>query len=112
MKRRISPYPFIVFKTTLMVDDFLIVQMGNPNLAGDYCWVEFYLKAENLTYLFMFMASSVIGNYCRNLDLITIETRRLSKKVLLKQGYYNYVFAHADQKGHQHRPYRRYALAN
>jgi hypothetical protein len=73
--------------------------VGNPDLAGDYCWVEFYFESPELaTPVYVYGQLSdweLLPEF--KLDY-QIERGAYSKKVLLKQGYYNYVFAHSDQK--------------
>lgn len=74
--------------------------VGNPNLAGDYCWVEFYFESRELdlpVYVYGQLSDwELLPEFRLDYDR---KRGAYSKKVLLKQGYYNYVFAHADQKG-------------
>ncbi|MGB2118028.1 MAG: DUF5103 domain-containing protein [Schleiferiaceae bacterium] len=74
--------------------------VGNPDLAGDYCWVEFYFESPELdlpVYVYGQLSDWELLPEFR-LDYHK-DRGAYSKKVLLKQGYYNYVFAHSDQKG-------------
>ncbi len=74
--------------------------VGNPNLAGDYCWVEFYFESPELdlpVYVYGQLSDwELLPEFRLNYHK---KRGAYSKKVLLKQGYYNYVFAHADEKG-------------
>ena len=74
--------------------------VGNPNLAADYCWVEFYFESRELdlpVYVYGQLSDwELLPEFRLDYDK---KRGAYSKKVLLKQGYYNYVFAHADQKG-------------
>lgn len=74
--------------------------VGNPDLAGDYCVVEFYFESPELevpVYVFGQLTNWQLlpefrleYNYARG---------AYSGKILLKQGYYNYVFAHPNAEG-------------
>jgi hypothetical protein len=74
--------------------------VGNPDLAGDYCWVEFYLESEELevpVYVFGQLSNWKLKDEFK-LDYDPIRGAYRGK-ALLKQGYYNYVFAHPDNTG-------------
>lgn len=81
---------------------FLIqrADVGNPDLAGDYHWVEFYLESRELevpVYVF-----GQLTNWKLKPEFqLSYDPARgaYSGEVLLKQGYYNYVFAHPSEGG-------------
>ena len=74
--------------------------VGNPDLAGDYCWVEFYFESPELevpVYVFGQLSDWELQSaYKLKYDA---ERGAYSRKILLKQGYYNYVFAHPNDDG-------------
>ncbi len=74
--------------------------VGNPDLAGDYCLVDFYFESPELdvpVYVYGQLSDwELLPEY--RLDY-NRERGAYSKKILLKQGYYNYVLAHPGEKG-------------
>jgi hypothetical protein len=74
--------------------------VGNPDLAGDYCWVDFFLESPELevpVYVY-----GQLSNWKLDPEFelsYNYSKQAYTGKVLLKQGYYNYVFAHPDEKG-------------
>lgn len=74
--------------------------VGNPDLAGDYCWVEFYFESPELdtpVYVFGQLSDWLLKEECR-LEYLP-ERGAYAGKILLKQGYYNYIFAHPNADG-------------
>lgn len=69
--------------------------VGNPDLAGDYCWVDFYFESPELevpVYVY-----GQLSNWKLDLEFkLTYNNNKqaYTGKALLKQGYYNYIFAH------------------
>ena len=69
--------------------------VGNPDLAGDYCWVDFFLESPELevpVYVY-----GQLSNWKLDPEFqlsYNYNKQAYSVRVLLKQGYYNYVFAH------------------
>jgi hypothetical protein len=74
--------------------------VGNPDLAGDYCVVEFYFESPELevpVYVF-----GALSNWKLDPEFkleYQYDRGAYSKKILLKQGYYNYVYAHPNANG-------------
>lgn len=69
--------------------------VGNPDLAGDYCWVEFYFESPELDVPVYVYGQLSDWELLPEFKLDYNSARgAYSKKILLKQGYYNYVFAH------------------
>ncbi len=74
--------------------------VGNPDLAGDYCWVEFYFKSPKLDVPVFVFGQLSDWRLTNEFELAYNESRgAYSKRVLLKQGYYNFVFAHPTADG-------------
>jgi hypothetical protein len=74
--------------------------VGNPDLAGDYCWVDFYFESPELdepVYVYGQLSDwELLPEFRMNYNQ---QRGAYSKKILLKQGYYNYVFAHPGENG-------------
>ena len=74
--------------------------VGNPDLAGDYCWVDFFLESPELevpVYVY-----GQLSNWKLDPEFeLTYDFNKqaYTGKVLLKQGYYNYIFAHPNENG-------------
>ena len=74
--------------------------VGNPDLAGDYCWVDFFLESPELevpVYVY-----GQLSNWKLDPEFeLTYDYNKqaYTGKVLLKQGYYNYIFAHPNENG-------------
>jgi hypothetical protein len=74
--------------------------VGNPDLAGDYCWVDFFLGSPELevpVYIY-----GQLSNWKLDPEFeLTYDYNKqaYTRKVLLKQGYYNYIFAHPNENG-------------
>ena len=62
--------------------------VGNPDLAGDYCWVDFYFESPELDEPVYVYGQLSDWELCRSLEWITIESVAPTVKILLKQGYY------------------------
>jgi hypothetical protein len=74
--------------------------VGNPDLAGDYCWVDFFLESPELEVpVFVY---GQLSNWKLDPEFqlsYNYNKQAYSGRVLLKQGYYNYVFAHPREDG-------------
>ena len=74
--------------------------VGNPDLAGDYCWVDFFLESPELevpVYVY-----GQLSNWKLDPEFeLTYDFNKqaYTGKVLLKQGYYNYIFVHPNENG-------------
>lgn len=74
--------------------------VGNPDLAGDYCWVEFYFQSELLEVPVYVYGQLSDWQLKPEFELYYNQERKAySRKILLKQGYYNYIFAHPSEEG-------------
>lgn len=74
--------------------------VGNPDLAGDYCWVEFYFESPELEVPVYVYGQLSDWSLRENFKLSYDRNRgAYLGQVLLKQGYYNYIFAHPDSNG-------------
>jgi len=74
--------------------------VGNPDLAGDYCVVEFYFVSPELEVPVYVYGQLSDWRLKKSFQLTYDQTRgAYSRKILLKQGYYNYIFAHPNSEG-------------
>ena len=74
--------------------------VGNPDLAGDYCWVEFYFESEELeeeVYVFGQLSDWKLREEFR-LEYNPSRGAYMGE-ILLKQGRYDYTFAHRGPNG-------------
>lgn len=73
---------------------------GNPDLAGDYTWVEFYFESEELDVPVYVFGQLSNWKLLPEFELEYNPARgAYMGKALLKQGYYNYVFAYPGEDG-------------